>query len=75
VLIFDSAARRTLLGAQNAAAEIACIRETVGASVPVAGCYTYAEEAPFAVASNPDAPEASQVLTQTGSVLVVAVGS
>ena len=70
VLVFNSAARRTLLGPQYAAEEIACIREAVGASVPLAGCYTYGEQGPFGTAS-----VSGRTATQTGSVLVVALGT
>jgi hypothetical protein len=70
VLVFDAAARRQLLGAEHAAREIEIIRETVGMSVPLAGCYTYAQQAPF----GPAGPH-EQSATQTGSVLVVALGT
>ena len=70
VLVFDSAARRQLLGPDHAAREIARIRETVGASVPIAGCYTYGEQAPFGAAATYE-----HSATQTGSVLVVALGT
>lgn len=69
VLVFDSAARRRLLGPEHAAREIARIRETVGPSVPIAGCYTYGEQAPFGTTATYE-----QTATQTGSVLVVALG-
>ena len=74
VLVFDSIARRALLGARHAAMEIAVIRDVVGPAAPLTGCYTYAEEGPF-VASASDAPEGVQIATQTGSVCVVALGS
>ena len=71
VLVFDSVVRRKLLGARHAALEIARIREAVGLGTPLAGCYTYGEQAP-----GPPHEQAgfSQSATQTGSVLVVALG-
>ena len=69
LLVFDSAARRSLLGEEHSAREIACIREAVGTGVPIAGCYTYGEQAPFGAAGTYE-----QTATQTGSVLVVALG-
>ena len=69
VLVFDSAARRQLLGPDHAAREIVRIRETIGPSVPLAGCYTYGEQAPFGPATSYE-----HSATQTGSVLVVALG-
>lgn len=59
VLVFDSAIRRKLLGTEQAAAEIAEIRKIIGMSTPLAGCYTYGEQA---------------AETHIGSVLVVAIG-
>ena len=50
--------------------EIARIREAIGLSIPFAGCYTYGEQAPLKIAS-----AAEQTATQTGSVLVVALGT
>ncbi len=70
ILIFDSALRRTLLGPQHAKMEIARIRETVGPGIPLAGCYTYGEQAPFGTASVYE-----RTATQTGSVLIVALGT
>jgi hypothetical protein len=70
VLVFDSAARRRLLGPEHAAREIARIRQAVGPSVPLAGCYTYGEQAPFGTTATYE-----QTATQTGSVLVVAIGT
>ncbi|MBI1992229.1 MAG: FIST C-terminal domain-containing protein [Candidatus Omnitrophica bacterium] len=70
VLVFDSATRRKLLGFEHAAREIACIREAVGPSTPLVGCYTYGEQAPC---SNTTAHE--RMAVQTGSVLVVALGT
>ena len=69
VLIFDSAVRRMLLGSQHAALEISRIREAIGPTVPLAGCYTYGEQAPLGTAMTYE-----QITTQTGSVLVVALG-
>jgi hypothetical protein len=59
VLLFDSVARRMLLGS-DAAREIQHIRKIVGLSTPLIGCYTYGEQAH---------------VVQTGAVLVIAVGS
>ena len=70
VLVFDAVVRRTLLGSHEAAMEIARIRETIGPSVPLAGCYTYGEQAPC---GGPSAKE--QTAIQTGSVLVIALGT
>ena len=70
VLVFDSVVRRKLLGSQQAATEIARIREAIGPSIPLAGCYTYGEQAPLKIASADE-----QTATQTGSVLVVALGT
>ena len=69
-LIFDSALRRTLLGAQQAATEIAQIRKVIGPSTPMAGCYTYGEQAPFGALSVNE-----RSTFQTSSVLVVAIGT
>ena len=71
VLVFDSAVRRKLLGVQPSALEIARIREAVGPAIPLAGCYTYGEQAP---GPSQDQTGLSQSATQTGSVLVVALG-
>jgi len=70
VLVFDSVIRRRLLGAQQAAAEIARLRQTIGPSVPLAGCYTYGEQAPLDITS-----VYGRTAVQTGSVLVVALGT
>ena len=70
VLVFVSVIRRKLFGAQHAAMEITRIREVIGPSVPLAGCYTYGEQAPLKIASSDE-----QTATQTGSVLVVAPGT
>ncbi|MDP3769175.1 MAG: FIST C-terminal domain-containing protein, partial [Dehalococcoidia bacterium] len=64
VLVFDSYARRMLLGPRHAAEELAAIREAADGA-PVAGGYGYGELA----------PGAGRVSVQTGSVLVAAVGS
>ncbi len=70
VLVFDSAIRRTLLGSQHAALEIARIREVIGVSTPLVGCYTYGEHAPFGATA-----AYGRTATHTGSVLVVALGT
>lgn len=69
VLVFDSVVRRKLLGAEHAALEIARIRDAVGPAVPLVGCYTYGEQAPAHGMLT-----AGAAATQTGSVLVVALG-
>jgi hypothetical protein len=58
VLVCDSVARKRLLG-HEASETIGRIRQVVGASVPIIGCYTHGEQAS---------------LLQTGAVLVLAVG-
>ena len=70
VLVFDSVARRTLLGERCAAEEVACIRHIIGPSVPLIGCYTYGEQAPLRTSAI-----AGRTAIQTGAVLVVAVGT
>jgi len=70
VLVFDSAIRRKLLGSQHAAMEIACIRQVIGPSVTIAGCYTYGQQAPLGQGS-----AFGRIAVQTGSVLVVAIGT
>ena len=70
VLVFDSVVRRTLLGPHYAAIELERIRRTVGQAVPVVGCYTYGEQAAFGAR-----PVYERSLIQTGSVLVVALGT
>lgn len=70
VIVFDSVVRRILLGPQHAAREIARIRDAIGPSIPLAGCYTYGEQAPLGAALTYE-----RTATQTGSVLVVALGS
>jgi hypothetical protein len=69
VLIFDSVVRRKLLGPRHAALEIARIRQAIGPSTPLAGCYTYGEQAPLGSAGTYE-----YAATQTGSVLAVALG-
>ncbi len=66
---FNAAVRRQLLGAEQAAREIAQIREALGSAVPIAGCYTYGEQGP----AGPSLEEPTAL--QTGSVLVIAVGT
>ena len=69
LIVFDSVARRKLLG-REAALELARIREVVGADVPIVGCYTYGEQAPL---GTPYPYGRSSV--QTGACLIVAIGS
>lgn len=45
-LIFNSASRYTLLG-KDAGAEIEIIKEVLGPNIPLAGFYTYGEQAPL----------------------------
>ncbi len=68
VLVFDSAVRKRLLG-QDAHEELSRIRQAVGPSVPLVGCYTYGEQAPLGPSY---ASGWSSV--HTGAVLVIAVG-
>jgi len=70
VLVFDSIARRKLLGPRHAAMEIAQIRQVIGPSTPLVGCYTYGEHGPAGSSAT-----AARTTIQTGSVLVIAVGS
>ncbi len=58
VLVYDSVVRKRLLG-HEASETIGRIRQVVGASVPIIGCYTHGEHAS---------------LLQTGAVLVLAAG-
>ncbi|MBI4323301.1 MAG: FIST C-terminal domain-containing protein [Candidatus Omnitrophica bacterium] len=67
-LVFNSVVRKRLLG-QEAAREVGNIRQVLGAAVPVAGCYTYGEQAPL---GTPHTYGRSSV--QTGACLVIAVG-
>ncbi len=69
VLVFDSALRKALLGPRHAALEIAQIREVVGPSTPLAGCYTYGEQATGGALGH------GYAATQTGSILVIALGN
>jgi len=70
VLVFDSIARRKLLGPRYAAMEIAQIRQVIGPSTPLAGCYTYGEHGPAGSSAS-----AERTTIQTGSVLIIAIGS
>ncbi|MBI3324316.1 MAG: FIST C-terminal domain-containing protein [Candidatus Omnitrophica bacterium] len=69
VLVFSSAVRRRLLG-RDAQLELARIRQVIGPAVPVAGFYTYGEQAPFHTSLPYGFPA-----VQTGACLVVAVGT
>ncbi len=69
VLVFDSVARRTLLGS-DATREIQQIRKMIGTSTPLIGCYTYGEHASLG-----GPLPYGQSAVQTGAVLVIAVGS
>jgi hypothetical protein len=70
VIVFDSVSRRKLLGRQYAASEVGVLRQVVGSSTPMVGCYTYGEQAPLGTASL-----AGRTVVQTGSVLVIAIGT
>ncbi len=70
VLVFSSFARPKLQGSHTASEEVAAIRQVVGSAVPLAGFYTYGEQGP----ADSDAMH-NHVSMQTGSVLVVAIGS
>ncbi len=70
VLVFNSIARRRLLGLPHATMEIGRIREVVGTSTPLAGWYTYGEQGPFGTASVYE-----RTAFQTGSILIVALGT
>ena len=70
VIVFDSAIRRRLLGSEYAAREIAQVRDIVGQSTPLAGCYTYGELTPYGAS-----PNGERTAIQTGSVLVIALGT
>jgi len=70
VLVFDSAVRRTLLGPQQAAEELRQVQHIIGNTTALAGCYTYGEQAPVESASAYE-----RTMVQTGSVLVVALGT
>lgn len=68
VVVFDSAVRQRLLGRETGE-ELLQIRQVVGSSVPLIGCYTYGEQAPL---GHPYPYGRSSV--QTGACLVIAVG-
>src|SRR3989338_451144 len=70
VIVFDSVSRRKLLGRQHTASEVAALRQVVGSSTQMVGCYTYGEQAPLGTASL-----AGRTVVQTGSVLVIAIGN
>lgn len=70
VIVFDSVARRKLLGHQHTTEEIAALRQVIGPSTPLVGCYTYGEHAPL-----PTASVAGRTVVQTGSILVIALGT
>ena len=70
VLVFDSVIRQILLGSRHAALEIDRIREVIGAATPLAGCYTYGEQVPITTRMTTD-----RISMQTGSVLVMAIGT
>ena len=67
-VVFDSAVRQRLLG-HEAEEELLQIRQVIGPSVPLIGCYTYGEQAPL---GHPYPYGRSSV--QTGACLVIAVG-
>lgn len=69
-LVFDSFVRRKFLGWQYAALEVARIRQALGPATPLAGCYTYGEQG-----SLDRSDFDGQTAVQTGSVLVVALGT
>lgn len=70
VIVFDSVSRRKLLGQQQAAEEIAVLRQVVGPSTPLIGCYTYGEQAPLG-----SPLLVGRTVVQTGSILVIALGT
>ena len=70
VFVFDSIARRKLLGEQDAAEEITRIKKAIGEDTPLAGYYTYGEHAPLA-----NDGKYGHTTVQTGSVLIVAIGT
>ena len=69
VLVFDSVVRQRLLG-QDTVTEFQRLRDVIGPSVPLLGCSTYGEQAPF---SSPSIGGRSSV--QSGAILVIAVGT
>lgn len=68
VVVFDSVSRKQLLGHETAE-EFSRIRRVVGSSVPIAGCYTYGEQAPLGTPYG-----YGRVSVQTGAILVLAIG-
>jgi hypothetical protein len=68
-IVFDSAMRRTVLGRDHAAREIAVLREVLGATTPFIGCYTYGEQAPWGGGAS------ERTAIHTGSVLVITLGT
>jgi hypothetical protein len=66
-LVFSSAVRRRLLG-RDARLEFNRIRQVLGSAVPIAGCYTYGEQAPPSAETPYGQPS-----TQTGACLVITV--
>ena len=50
--------------------DIDAIRQIIGPQVPLAGCYTYGEQAPMGQVTT-----IGRTAIQTGSVLVVALGT
>ena len=68
-LVFISAVRKRLLG-HAAPQEVAAIRRVLGQDVPFVGCYTYGEQASLHGSVGGGDP-----MIQTGSCLVIAVGS
>ncbi len=70
VLVFESVARRLLLGSQQAGRTMQAVSAAVGPGIPVAGCYVYGEHAPLALEG-----AGRRTAVQTGSVLAVALGA
>jgi hypothetical protein len=68
LMVFDSVLRKRLLG-QEAAGEFLRIRQAVGPTIPIVGCYSYGEHAPLSGSSM-----FGQSVLQTGACLVVAIG-
>ena len=69
-IMFDSAIRRRLLGSDYTTREIAQVREVVGPSTSLVGCYTYGELAPSTASLSGE-----RTSIQTGSILVLALGA
>ena len=67
-VVLASVARKRLLG-REAAVELQRVRQVIGPSVPLIGCYTYGEEAPRGHVF-----PFGQSSLQTGAILVLAVG-